>query len=137
MKSIKIISASQVLILDKKLQVHLHFVQIVVELWGAWLQPLALLAFFDDLERLGALAQWISWENLPVVKHALGEGLATGVGSQVSGEAEGLVDRQVGLDDEHGCSWGLSFLKHVSSPSVQDSVDTSNSVLRALKVKMV
>jgi hypothetical protein len=27
-----------------------------------------------------------------VVEHALGEGLATGVGSQVSSEAEGLVD---------------------------------------------
>merc|ERR1712123_329789 len=67
-----------------------------------------------------------------MIEHALWEGLASGVGSQVSGEAEGLVDRQVSLDDEHRGSWSLSLLKHVSSPPVQDSVDTSNCVLWAL-----
>ena len=81
---------------------------------------------------LGAVGKGASRKNLPVVEHALWEGLASSVGPQVSGEAEGLVDRQVGLDDEHGGARGLSFLEHVTSPPVQHSVDTSDCVLRAL-----
>ena len=37
-----------------------------------------------------------------MVKHALAEGLASGGGPEVSCEPEGLVDEQVGLDNEHG-----------------------------------
>ena len=81
---------------------------------------------------LGAIGKGASWEDLPVVEYALGEGLATGVGPKVSCEPEGLVDGQVGLDHKHGGSGGLGLLKHVSSPSVQHSVDTSNCVLRTL-----
>merc|ERR1711936_1161385 len=72
-----------------------------------------------------------------MVEHALGEGLASGVGPQVGGEAEGLVDGQVGLDDKHGGARGLSLLEHVTSPPVQHSVDTSDSVLRALNLDLV
>ena len=82
---------------------------------------------------LGAVGKGASRKNLPVVEHALWEGLASSVGPQVSGEAEGLVDRQVGLDDEHGGAGGLRLLEHVTSPSVQHTVDSSNCVLRALK----
>ena len=82
---------------------------------------------------LGAVSKGASRKNLPVVEHALWEGLASSVGPQVSGEAEGLVDRQVGLDDEHGGAGGLRLLEHVTSPSVQHTVDSSNCVLRALK----
>ena len=82
---------------------------------------------------LGAVGKGASRKNLPVVEHALWEGLAPSVGPQVSGEAEGLVDRQVGLDDEHGGAGGLRLLEHVTSPSVQHTVDSSNCVLRALK----
>ena len=81
---------------------------------------------------LGSLGERVSGKDLPMVEHALGEGLASGVGPQVGGEAEGLVDGQVGLDDEHGGAWGLSLLEHVTSPPVQHSVDTSDCVLRAL-----
>ena len=110
----------------------LQFVKIVVDVRVAWLQSLALLALLNDCVDLGSIIEGIAGHDLPVIEHALWEGLASGVGSQVSGEAEGLVDRQVGLDDEHRCSWSLSLLKHVSSPPVQDSVDTSNCVLWAL-----
>ena len=82
---------------------------------------------------LGAVGKGASRKNLPMVEHALWEGLASSVGPQVSGEAEGLVDRQVGLDDEHGGAGGLRLLEHVTSPSVQHTVDSSNCVLRALK----
>ena len=67
-----------------------------------------------------------------MVEYALGEGLATGVGPKVSCEPEGLVDGQVGLDDEHGGAGGLRLLEHVASPSVEHTVDTSHSVLRTL-----
>ena len=82
---------------------------------------------------LGALGKGASRKNLPVVEHALWEGLASCVGPQVSGEAEGFVDRQVRLDDEHGGAGRLRLLEHVTSPSVQHTVDSSNCVLRALK----
>ena len=84
---------------------------------------------------LGTIGKGASRKNLPVVEHALWEGLASSVGPQVSGEAEGLVDRQVGLDNKHGGSWGLGLLEHVASPSVQHTVDSSNSVFRTLKRK--
>ena len=62
-------------------------------------------------------------------------GLASGVGPEVSCEPEGLVDGQVGLDNEHGGAGGLGLLEHVSSPPVEHSVDTTNCVLRALKTE--
>ena len=113
----------------------LQFVKIVSKVWVTRFQSLPLLGGLDNLVRLGSLLEWISGEDLPVVKHALGEGLASGVGPQVGGEAEGLVDGQVGLYDEHGGARGLSLLEHVTSPPVQHSVDTSNCVLRALDTK--
>ena len=86
---------------------------------------------------LGAIRKGTAWKDLPVVKHALREGLAASVGSQVSGEAEGLVDGQVGLHHEHGGAGGLGLLEHVTSPSVEHTVDSSNCVLGALKRKTV
>ena len=86
---------------------------------------------------LGAVGKGASRKNLPVVEHALWEGLASGVGPQVSCEAEGLIDRQVGLDHKHGGAGSLCLLKHVSSPPVQHTIDSSNCVLRALERKTV
>merc|ERR1712142_392650 len=51
--------------------------------------------------------------------------------------AEGLVDRQVGLDHEHRCARGLSLLEHVSSPPIQDTVDSSNGVFGTLNFHLV
>ena len=95
--------------------------------------PIAFVHYVTYLVGLGAVGKGASRKNLPVVEHALWEGLASSVGPQVSGEAEGLVDRQVGLDDEHGGAGRLRLLEHVTSPSVQHTVDSSNCVLRALK----
>ncbi len=47
---------------------------------------------------------------------------------------EGLVDGQVCLDNEHGSSGCLGLLEDVATTSVQDSVDTADGVLWALKV---
>ena len=115
------------------MQLGLQFVQIVCNVGVAGLQSLPLLGVLHDLVGLGPLLERVSGQDLPVVEHALREGLAAGVGPQVGGEAEGLVDRQVGLDDEHGGAGRLRLLEHVTSPSVQHTVDSSNCVLRALK----
>merc|ERR1719391_1959607 len=115
----------------------LHFVQVIVQGWWAGFQPLPLLALLNNLVGLGAVSKGTSWKDLPVVEHALWEGLASGVGPQVSCEAKGLIDRQVGLDHKHGGAGSLCLLKHVSSPSVQHTIDSSNRVLRALDFNKV
>ena len=46
---------------------------------------------------------------------------------------EGLVDGQVGLNDEHGSSGGLRLLEDVATPTIEDTVNTADSVFRTLK----
>ncbi len=67
-----------------------------------------------------------------MVEDALREGLAARVRAQVGGEAERLVDGQVGLDHEHGRSDDLGLLDDHTSSSVQDTVDATDSGLWAL-----
>jgi len=81
---------------------------------------------------LTALLEWVGEDDLPVIEDALWEGLATGLRSQVSGETEGLVDRQVGLDDEHWGAWGLRLLVDVTSSLVQYTINTTYCGLWAL-----
>ena len=114
------------------MQLGLQFVQIVCNVGVAGLQSLPLLGVLHDLVGLGALLERVSGQDLPVVEHALREGLAAGVGPQVGREAEGLVDGQVRLDHEHGGAGGLGLLEHVASPSVEHTVDAAHSVLGTL-----
>ena len=58
--------------------------------------------------------------------------LSAGVRPQVGGEAEGLVDGEVGLHDEHGGAGGLRLLEHVAATPVEHSVDTTHGVLGTL-----
>ena len=67
-----------------------------------------------------------------MIEDVLGEGLSTRVGTELTVEAEGLSDREVSLDSEHGGSGPLFFAKHLSTTLVQDRVDTTNSILRTL-----
>ena len=115
----------------------LQFVQIISKVRVTGFQSLPLLGVLNNGVGLGVLLHWVSRQDLPVVKHALRESLAASVGSQVSGEAERLVDGQVGLHHEHGSAGGLSLLEHMTSPSVEHTVDTSHSVLWALREKYV
>merc|ERR1712038_335445 len=119
------------------MQLGLQFVQIVRKVRVAGFQSLPLLGVLHDGVGLGVLLHWVSGQDLPVVKHALREGLAASVGSQVSREAERLVDGQIGLHHEHGGAGGLGLLEHVASPSVEHTVDTSHSVLRTLDLDLV
>ena len=54
---------------------------------------------------------------------------------EASERTEGLVDGQVGLDDEHGSSGGLGLLEDVATATVEDTIDASDSVLGTLKEK--
>ncbi|GMT28562.1 hypothetical protein PFISCL1PPCAC_19859, partial [Pristionchus fissidentatus] len=50
---------------------------------------------------------------------------------------EGLVDGKICLDNEHRSSSNLHLLEDVSSSSVQDTVDSSNGLFRALNLDEV
>lgn len=69
-----------------------------------------------------------------MVEHHLGESLAGGVATELTVEAEGLRDGQVGLDSEHGGSWALLFAEHLSTTLVQARVDTTDGVLGTLNL---
>ena len=65
----------------------LQLVHVVIQWWDSLLQALAFTGLRDDQARLGLGHHGVAGQNLPVVKHALWEGLAASVGSQVSSEA--------------------------------------------------
>lgn len=65
----------------------LQFVQEVVQGRDAFLQAFALARLGHHLAGATGAVERVSRQDLPVVKHALWEGLATRVGPQVSGEA--------------------------------------------------
>lgn len=64
----------------------LHFVQVVIQGWDAFLETLAFTCFRHNNTRLASGVHGVSGEDLPVVEHTLWEGLATSVGTQVSCE---------------------------------------------------
>jgi len=66
-----------------------------------------------------------------VVKHALREGLTTRGGTQVSSETERFHDGKVSLDSEERSTGSLLFRDNHTTTTVKDTVDTTNSVLRA------
>ena len=65
----------------------LHFVEIVGEVGQSLLESLPLLDVLANLPGLRGSVQGISGHRLPMVKHALREGLATSVGAKVGGES--------------------------------------------------
>lgn len=115
----------------------LQLVQVLRQIWQAFLQTLTLTDVLDDLVRLRAGVSWVTGEDLPVIEHALRECLSTGVGSQIGGETERLVDGQISLDDEHGRTGDLRVLEHVSTASVQHTVDATDGRFRTLDLAQV
>lgn len=80
----------------------LQFVQEVVQGWDAFPQAFELPSLSYHLAGVAAVAKEVPRQDLLMVKQALGEGLATSVGSKVGSEAKGPIDRQVCLDHQHG-----------------------------------
>jgi hypothetical protein len=112
----------------------LHLVEIVVELGKSLLESLALSRLHDDLVGAGFAVKGISGKNLPVIEYALREGLSSGVGTEIGSESERLIYRQVGLDDEHGCSGHLRLFDDVTTTSVEYTVNSTDSVFGTLNL---
>lgn len=64
----------------------LQFVQVVVQGRDTFLKTLTFACLHHNVTGLGSRGHGVSWEDLPVVKHTLWEGLATGVGTKVCSE---------------------------------------------------
>ena len=65
----------------------LQLVQEVVQGWDAFFQAFALARLRHHLTRAAGVVKGVTGQDLPVVEHTLGEGLAARVGPQVSSEA--------------------------------------------------
>lgn len=63
-----------------------------------------------------------------MIKDTLGEGLAGCGSAQGAGEAEGLNDRQVGLQVEDGGARPLGLLKDVAALLVEHRVDATQGL---------
>merc|ERR1719494_991974 len=72
-----------------------------------------------------------------MIEHTLRECFTTRMGTQISSETERFIHRQVSFDGNHGGSRRLILFENVSSPPVQDRVDTTSSVLWALNFNQV
>jgi hypothetical protein len=108
----------------------LKLVVVVLVTGNLGLKTLALTHGLDDLAGEGGLVKWRSTgEDLPVVEHHLGEGLAGGGGTEIGVETEGLLDGKVGLDVEERSTGALGLLEDVTSPAGEDGVDTTHGVL--------
>lgn len=66
---------------------YLEFVEVLVDIWETFLETLSLSDFVQHLLGLGLRVSWVAVQHLPVIEHALREGLATSVRAQVSSEA--------------------------------------------------
>jgi hypothetical protein len=88
---------------------------------GSWLRldTLTLTDVHDDGVGLGASGHGVCLHQLPVIEHALREGLSRRCCTQGGCETERLNDRQVGLDVVHGGTWALHLLKHHTTLLVQ------------------
>ena len=113
----------------------LQLVEVRREVGQSLLESLPLLGVLANLVglRVAGGVQGVALHLLPVVEHALGEGLAAGVGAEVGREAERLVDGQVRLHVEHGGAHDLGLFEHVAAATVKHAVDASHGVLGTLK----
>lgn len=94
------------------------------------LETLALTHLSDNLARLSSrVKRRATREDIPVIKHGLREGLATSGRAEIGREAEGLVDRQVGLDVEQRGTGSLLLGVDVTTTAGEDTVDTAHSAL--------
>lgn len=59
----------------------LQFIEILVQAWETVLKTLAFTDILHNGVWFGGWISWISWEDLPMVEHALWESLSSGVGS--------------------------------------------------------
>ena len=114
----------------------LQLVHEVVESRDLGLETLALADGFNGNLSLGAEGEGIGGELLPVVEDALREGLATSAGAEISGEAEGLGDGEVGTDVVDGGAGAVFFTDDDTTAASEDTVDATHGVLDGLDVDL-
>lgn len=100
----------------------------------AYLETLACPDAANKLLELASLLEGRAVHDLPVVEHGLGEGLASGMLTELAVEAEGLHDGEVRLHGEHGRSNPLLLAEHLSTTLVEARVDTTDTVFGALNL---
>src|SRR3989338_10016146 len=71
-----------------------------------------------------------------MIEDALSEGLATSVGAEISGEAEGLGDGEVGTDVVDGGAGAVFFTDDDTTAASEDTVDATHGVLDGLDVDL-
>jgi len=89
--------------------------------------------YLHDLVRSRADFHRVTRQDLPVIEHALWESLTTSVGAQIGSKTEGFVYGKVRFNYEHRSTRHLLFLEHVTSPTIQHAIDTTDCYLRALR----
>jgi len=105
---------------------HLKLVEVAVERGDVGGQTLARTGLEGEL--VGhATFHGVASKTLPVIEDALREGLTTGVGAKVGGEAEGLSNGQVSLDEGHRGTSAGDLLEHVATAAGEHTVDTTGS----------
>jgi hypothetical protein len=115
----------------------LKTIQVVVQSGDLLLETLSLSDIGNNVGDLASGLQRITVHGLPVVEHALREGLSSSVRAQVSSEAERLVYGKVSLDGVKRSSGALLLSEDVSTSSVKNTVDASHGVLGALNLDQV
>mmetsp|Transcript_59896 Transcript_59896/g.96984 ORF Transcript_59896/g.96984 Transcript_59896/m.96984 type:complete len:316 (-) Transcript_59896:1124-2071(-) len=109
----------------------LELVQVIAKGWHADLQVLALADVEDEILHLAAGLHAVSLQVLPVREDALREGLSTGLLTEGCNEAEGLSDRQVGLDLDERSALARVLLKDAATAQVHAVVNTAHGLLWA------
>lgn len=86
---------------------------------------------------MASVLEEISKQDLPTVRHALEEGLAPGVGAQVSSKAKRLTVGQAGFYNKQGVPSHLGLLKDISLLPVQDTTNTTDHLFQTLDLHKV
>lgn len=115
----------------------LHLVQVLVQFRKRQFESLSFPGVHDHLPGARLAVHWVTRQHLPVIKDTLRERLSTSILSQVSRESERLIDRQVGLHNEHGRPNDLSLFDNNASPSVQHAINSSHNSLWTLDLHQV
>mmetsp|Transcript_13005 Transcript_13005/g.39379 ORF Transcript_13005/g.39379 Transcript_13005/m.39379 type:complete len:330 (-) Transcript_13005:1846-2835(-) len=115
----------------------LQFVLVLGDGVGLGLEALALAHIQHDHVGGRVVLQGVVRHLLPVVEHALGEGLAGSGGTQGASEAEGLHHGQVRLQVKDGGAHALLLLEHQAALLVEHRVHAAQGALRALDLHQV
>merc|ERR1712217_483414 len=118
-------------------RLNLKSIHVVIESGNLLLETLSLTDAGNNLTNLASSVQRITIHCLPMIEHALREGLATSVRAEISSETEGLHDRQVALDSVQRSTRTLLLSEHMSTSTVEHTIDSSHGMFRTLDLDQV